>query len=144
MTGAYNYSADIDVQWPFGFGLSYTTFEYKDLRIDKAEFAPGDILTLSVTVRNSKAEGKEAVLLYSSDKVASISPDVMRLRGFDKISLKPGEEKEVKFSVPASDLAFVNYDGKWTLEKGDFEFIVADRVVKAVCTETKIWNTPNI
>ncbi len=145
MSGAYNYNADIDVQWPFGFGMSYTTFTYSDLKVDKAEFTPADDITVSVTVTNSgSVAGMEPVILYSSDLVASITPDVLRVRAFDKVSLKPGESKEVKFTIPAGDLAFVNYNGKWTLEKGDFEFTVANCKAKAVCTETKVWNTPNI
>lgn len=145
MEGAYNYSADIDVQWPFGFGMSYTTFEYSDLRIDKAEFSADDSLTLSVEVKNTGAvEGMEPVLLYSSDLVATVTPDVLRVRGFDKVSLKPGETKTVTFTIPASDLAFVGPDMKWRLEKGDFEFTVGDRRIKAVCKETKVWETPNL
>ena len=145
MSGAYNYNADIDVQWPFGFGMSYTTFTYSDLKVDKAEFTPADDITVSVTVTNSgSVAGMEPVILYSSDLVASITPDVLRVRAFDKVNLKPGESKEVKFTIPAGDLAFVNYNGKWTIEKGDFEFTVADCKAKAVCTETKVWNTPNI
>ena len=145
MSGAYNYSADIDVQWPFGFGMSYTDYEYSDIRVDKTEFTPADWLTVSVTIRNSGSrEGMEPVLFYSSDLVASITPDVIRLRGFDKISLKPGESKRVEFRIPASDLAFVGYDGRWRIEKGDFEFTIGGQKAKATCTETKIWETPNI
>ena len=85
MSGAYNYNADIDVQWPFGYGMSYTTFEYSNLTVDKTEFTPADKLTVSVTVKNTGSrEGIEPVLLYSSDLVASITPDVLRLRGFEK------------------------------------------------------------
>ena len=145
MSGAYNYSADIDVQWPFGFGMSYTDYEYSDIRVDKTEFTPAEWLTVSVTIRNSGSrEGMEPVLFYSSDLVASITPDVIRLRGFDKISLKPGESKRVEFRIPASDLAFVGYDGRWRIEKGDFEFTIGGQKAKATCTETKIWETPNI
>ncbi len=144
MEGAYNYSADIDVQWPFGFGMSYTTFEYSGISIDKAEFSPEDEITVSVDVKNTgSVEGKEAVIFYSSDLVASITPDVLRVRGFDKVSLKPGETKKVSFTIPTSDLAFVNYEGKWTLEKGEFEFTLGNQKVKASCTATKLWSTPN-
>ena len=145
MAGAYNYSADIDVQWPFGFGMSYTTFEYSDIAVDKSEFNAGESITVSVNVRNTgNVEGKEAVIFYSSDLIASITPDVLRVRGFDKVNLKPGESKKVSFTIPASDLAFVNYDGQWTLEKGEFEFTLGNQKVKASCTETKVWDTPNI
>ena len=145
MEGAYNYSADIDVQWPFGYGMSYTTYEYSGISIDKTEFTPTDDLKVSVNVKNTgNVEGKEAVIFYSSDLVATITPDVLKVRGFDKITLKPGESKTVEFTIPASDLAFVGADGKWTIEKGEFEFTIGDQKVKATCTDTKVWNTPNI
>lgn len=145
MSGAYNYSADIDVQWPFGYGLSYTTFDYSDIAIDKKDFTPSDDITVSVKVTNTgKTEGMESVIFYSSDLVASITPDVLRVRGFDKISLKPGESRIVSFTIPASDLAFVGHDGKWRLEKGDFEFTLGNLKVKAGCSDTKVWETPNI
>ncbi len=145
MSGAYDYSADIDVQWPFGFGLSYTTFEYSNLRLDKSEFTAADTLTISVDVKNTgNVEGMNSVLLYSSDLVASLTPDAYRVRGFDKISLKPGETKTVQFTIPASDLAFVNLDNRWTLEAGEFEFTVGSQTAKATCTQTKVWDTPNI
>ena len=97
MEGSYNYDAVMDVQWPFGFGLSYTEFAYSNLRLEGAsEFAAGDELKVSVDVTNTgKRAGKEAVLLYSSDLVASLIPDVKRLRGFEKIALEPGETKTV-------------------------------------------------
>lgn len=145
MSGAYDYSADIDVQWPFGFGLSYTTFQYSDIKVSTPEFSPEDNITVSVTVTNSgNMEGMEAVIFYSSDLVASVTPDAMRVRGFDKINLKPGESKEVSFTIPATDLAFVGYDNKWRIEEGDFEFILGNQKVQARCTSTKVWNTPNI
>lgn len=141
MEGAYNYNADIDVQWAFGYGISYTTFEYSDLTIDKPEFAPGDNLTISVTVTNTgNCDGMEPVILYSSDLVASISPDVLRVRGFDKIDLKAGESRRVSFDIPATALAFVNYKGKWTVEKGDFVFTIANQKVGAKCTETAVYD----
>ena len=140
MEGAYNYSSDIDIQWPFGYGMSYTTFEYSGLSVDKSEFNADDRLKISVTVKNTgSVEGMEPVILYSSDLVASITPDVLRVRGFDKVSLKPGESKEVSFEIPASDLAFVGYEGNWLLEKGEFEFTVGGQKTKATCTATKEW-----
>ena len=145
MSGAYNYSADIDVQWPFGFGMSYTTFEYSNIAVDKAEFGPADNITVSVDVKNTgSVEGMEPVIFYSSDLVASITPDVLRVRGFDKISLKPGETKRVEFTIPASDLAFVGYNGHWTIEQGEFKFTIGNQSANATCTETKVWDTPNI
>ena len=121
MGGNYNYDAVMDVQWPFGYGLSYTTYAYRNLRVDRTEFVASDELVFSVDVTNTgKVEGKESVLLYSKDVVASSTPDNIRLRNFEKISLKPGETKTVTMKLKGSDLAFVGYDGKWRLEKGDF------------------------
>lgn len=145
MAGAYNYDAVMDVQWPFGAGLSYTTFEYSGLNASVKSFKSTDIIEFNVTVRNSgNMAGKEAVLLYSSDVVASIVPDVKRLRAFDKIYLEPGESKVVTLRVPASSLAFVNADGKWTLEKGQFIFSVGSQNLTLDCTEDKVWNSQNI
>lgn len=144
MGGNYNYDAVMDVQWPFGFGLSYTHYAYSNLRVDKASFAPGDVLTVSVDVANNGGmEGKESVLLYSTDLVASSSPDNRRLRGFEKVSLKPGEKKTVTFSLKADDLAFVGHDGKWRLEKGGFTLGCGGLTASIECTATKVWDTPN-
>ena len=146
MDGSYNYDAVMDVQWTFGHGLSYTTFAYGDLVLESpASFKAGDDIKLSVKVTNTgDRAGKEAVLLYSSDLVASLIPDVKRLRGFEKVALEPGETKTVSFVVPADDLAFVGADGKWRLEEGDFRFSCGGLGVMAKCTETKVWETPNI
>lgn len=144
MAGAYNYDAVMDVQWTFGTGLSYTTFEYSGLKASATEFGADDVLTFDVTVKNTgSVAGKEAVLLYSSDLVASIVPDVRRLRAFDKIELQPGESKTVTMTVPASDLAFVNAEGRWTLEKGEFRFAAGNQSIVLDCTEDKVWNTQN-
>ena len=145
MAGAYNYDAKVSLQWPFGYGLSYTTFEYANLKTDKTHFTADDIITVTVDVKNTgKTAGKEAVLLYSSDLVASIVPDNKRLRDFTKIELQPGETKTVTFQLPAKNLAFVGADGRWTLEEGDFILKVGKRTVSIVCDATKVWDTPNI
>ena len=145
MEGAYDYDAKVSLQWPFGYGLSYTTFEYSNLKADHSQFTADDMLTVTVDVKNTGTKvGKEAVLLYSSDLVASIVPDNKRLRDFTKIELQPGETKTVTFSVPAKNLAFVGADGKWTLEEGDFQIKVGSLTVPLVCTKTKVWDTPNI
>ena len=145
MAGAYNYDAKVSLQWPFGYGISYTTYEYSNLRVDKSKFTAADVLTVSVDVKNTGAKaGKEAVLLYSSDLVASIVPDNKRLRDFTKIELQPGETKTVTFSLPAKSLAFVGADGRWTLEEGDFVLKVGNQSVGTACTQTKIWDEPNI
>ena len=145
MAGAYNYDAKVSLQWPFGYGLSYTTFDYSNLKVDKAQFTADDVLTISVDVKNTGTKaGKEAVLLYSSDLVASIVPDNKRLRDFTKILLEPGETKTVTFQLPASKLAFVGADGRWTLEDGDFILKIGNQTVHTACTQTKVWDEPNI
>ena len=128
MSGAYNYDAVVDVQWLFGTGMSYTTFKYGNLRVNKPEFKAGDQLIFNVEVTNTgKVAGKESVLLFSSDVVASTSPDVRRLRQFEKIDLQPGETKTVSLKVPAND----------------FRIQVGDQVITVRATETKKWDTPN-
>lgn len=145
MAGAYNYDAKVSLQWPFGYGLSYTTFAYSNLKVDKTNFTADDVLTVTVDVKNTGDRvGKEPVLLYSSDLIASMVPDNKRLREFTKVELQPGEMKTVTFSMPAKSLAFVGADGKWILEEGDFILKTGDQTVKVVCSETKKWDTPNI
>ncbi|MDE6711117.1 MAG: glycoside hydrolase family 3 C-terminal domain-containing protein, partial [Alistipes sp.] len=144
MEGAYNYDAQVAVQWAFGYGRSYTDFAYSNLQVDKTNFTADDELTFTVDVTNTgDRAGKESVLLFSSDLVASLSPDNRRLRAFGKIELQPGETKTVVLRLKGSDLAFVGYDGKWVLEQGDFRFQIGDRTVNAVCTRTRKWDTPN-
>lgn len=144
MAGAYNYEATIDVQWLFGYGLSYTTFKYSNLCVNRKEFTHKDTLSFSVDVTNTGSrEGMESVLLFSSDLVATTSPDIRRLRAFDKISLKPGETKTVTLKLPASDLAYVGYDEHWILEAGDFRITTRDQAINIKATETYRWTTPN-
>jgi len=145
MEGAYNYDAKVSLQWPFGYGMSYTTYEYSNLTVDKTQFTADDKLTVTIDVKNTgSVSGKEPVLLYSSDLVASVVPDNCRLRDFTKIELQPGETKTVSFTLPAKNLAFVGADGRWTLEEGDFVLKVGNQKVKTTCTETKVWDEPNI
>ena len=141
MEGAYDYNARITQQWGFGTGLSYTTFEYSNLRVDKAHFTKDDVLTVSVDVTNKgRMAGKESTLLYSSDLIASMTPDGRRLRQFDKISLNPGETRTVTLQLPASDLAFVGYDGHWRLEEGDFLLTVGSLSTQVTCDQTFVWD----
>ena len=141
MEGAYDYNARITQQWGFGTGLSYTTFEYANLRVDKAHFTKDDVLTVSVDVTNKgRMAGKESILLYSSDLIASMTPDGRRLRQFDKISLNPGETRTVTLQLPASDLAFVGYDGHWRLEEGDFLLTVGSLSTQVTCDQTFVWD----
>ena len=145
MAGAYDYDAKVILQWPFGYGLSYTSYIYSNLRVDKTSFTADDVLTISVDVKNTGSRaGKEAVLLYSSDLIASLTPDNKRLRAFDKVALEPGETKTVRFTLPAKDLAFVGADGRWTLEEGTFTLKVGRLTQDVQCTKTKTWDTPNI
>lgn len=146
MDGLYNYDATMDVQWPFGAGLSYTSFEYSGLKsISPVQFNADDMLTFEVTVKNTgSVKGKETVLLFSSDIIASKVPDVKRLRQFTKVELNPGESKIVRLEIPAHELAFVGHDGKWRLEKGQFRIACGSESMMIDCTETKVWDTPNI
>ena len=145
MAGAYDYDAKVTQQWPFGYGLSYTTFAYNNLRVDKSRFSADDMLTVSVDVTNTGSKaGKEAVLLYTSDLIASLTPDSRRLRDFKKVTLQPGERQTVTFQLPASSMAFVGADGKWVIEEGEFVLSVGGQTTKVECTETKKWETPNI
>ena len=141
MAGEYNYDAVLDVQWPFGYGLSYTTFEYSNLSVDKAEFTADDILKVSVDVKNTgSVAGKESVLVYSSDLVASLMPDVKRLRAFTKIELAPGESRTVTFEIPAKQLAFVGADMQWRLEEGDFRISAGGLSSMIKCSRTETWD----
>lgn len=145
MEGAYDYNAVVSVQWAFGYGLSYTTFSYGNMKVDRQEFRSGDVLKVSVDVTNTGGvAGKEAVLLFSSDLVASVIPENRRLREFTKIGLQPGETKTVTFELPADRLAFVGFDGRWTLEEGDFRLQAGTETTMLRCTETRVWDTPNI
>ena len=144
MEGAYNYDAQVSIQWAFGYGLSYTVFTYTNLKVDKQEFTADDILTFTVDVKNiGNRTGKESVLLFSSDRVASLTPDNRRLRAFEKVELEPGETRTVTLKVKGADLAFVGYDGKWILEKGDFRIQAGNQTVNIICKSTKKWETPN-
>ena len=145
MAGAYNYDARVSLQWPFGYGLSYTRFEYSNLRVDRTDFRADDVLTVSVDVKNvGSRAGKESVLLYSSDLIASIVPDNRRLRDFTKISLEPGEQQTVTFRLPANRLAFVGEDCRWRLEEGEFRLKVGNQTTLIRCQETRLWDEPNI
>ena len=144
MEGAYDYNAKITQQWGFGYGLSYTSYKYSNLKVSQSDFRHGDIIKVSVDVKNTgKVAGKESVLLFSSDLIASMVPDGRRLRAFDKIELQPGETKTVTFNLNADDLAFVGYDGKWVLEEGDFKLMIADQTVNIHCEKTYQWQSAN-
>lgn len=144
MEGAYDYNAKITQQWGFGYGLSYTSYKYSNLKVSQPDFRHGDIIKVSVDVKNTgKVAGKESVLLFSSDLIASVVPDGRRLRAFDKVELQPGETKTVTFELKADDLAFVGWNGKWRLEEGDFKLMIADQSADIHCTDTYQWPTAN-
>ena len=144
MEGAYDYNAKITQQWGFGYGLSYTSYKYSNLKVSQSDFRHGDIIKVSVDVKNTgKVAGKESVLLFSSDLIASMVPDGRRLRAFNKIELQPGETKTVIFELKADDLAFVGWDGKWRLEEGDFKLTIADQSADIHCTDTYLWKSAN-
>lgn len=144
MEGAYDYNAKITQQWGFGYGLSYTSYQYSNLKVSQSDFRHGDIIKVSVDVKNTgKVAGKESVLLFSSDLIASMVPDGRRLRAFDKVELQPGETKTMIFELKADDLAFVGWNGKWRLEEGDFKLMIADQSADIHCTDTYQWPTAN-
>lgn len=144
MEGAYDYDAVISVQWPFGYGLSYTTFEYSNFQVKAESFTAKDELHFSIDVTNSGTRaGKEVVMLFSRDLVASLTPEGRRLRAFQKVELQPSETKTVTMSIKGSDLAFVGADGKWILEQGDFRMQSGNQTLNITCSKTHKWDTPN-
>ena len=145
MGGNYNYDSVMDVEWEFGFGLSYTEYEYSNLKVSPDNFTADDLIEVSVDVQNvGKVAGMESVLLYVSDLYASITPDNKRLREFTKIKLEPSQKTTVNFTLKASDLAFVGADKKWRLEKGEFIVSCGDEKAEINAIEDKVWMTPNI
>jgi beta-glucosidase len=114
--------------YEFGYGLSYTTFRYSNLHLDKTDFKDNESLTITVDVTNTgNRDGKEAVLLYTSELYASITPDTKRLRAFNKITLKAGETKTVTFKINAKDISFINDLSKPVTEPGEFKVQIGDQ-----------------
>ena len=123
--GAYNYVGEVNNLYDFGFGLSYTSFEYSNLKLNSNQFSKNENIYLSVDIKNTgEIEGKEVIQVYSKDHYASLTPDIKRLRAFKKIKLKPGEIKNVKFEIQVKDLGFVNYQNKHVVETGKFDLMV--------------------
>lgn len=138
--GAYDYSADYNPQYDFGFGLSYTTFQYSELTVDKTSYAPNDEIVVTFKVKNiGSRSGKEVAQVYVSDLVASLTPDVKRLRAFDKVELKAGEEKLILMTIPVKDLGFINTNNKLTVEKGAFVIKVANLTKQINVNNNKTW-----
>lgn len=134
MEGAYDYNAVVSVQWPFGFGLSYTTFEYSNFQCSVQEFGADTELVFTVDVKNTgERVGKEVVMLYSRDMVASMVPENRRLRAFEKVEIQPGETVNVELKIKGSDLAFVNPKGEWTLEPGAFRMQAGNQTLMITC-----------
>jgi beta-glucosidase len=120
-------SEKYEPQWPFGHGLSYTTFEYSNLKLAGTEISKSDSLTVSVDVKNTgKRSGKEIVQLYLQDVVASVTPSVRRLKGFAKVSLEPGRTKTVTFTLTPEDLSFIGRENVPVVEAGDFKVMISD------------------
>ena len=138
MEGAYDYNAVVSVQWAFGYGLSYTPFEYSNLRVvEGSEFKAGDTIRIAVDVKNcGTRSAKHSVLLFINDDVASVIPDARRLRDFTKIEFAAGQSKTVEFELSAEELAFVGQDGKWHLEEGTFTIQCDNLTAKLTCTQT--------
>ncbi len=127
MAGAYGYEGNVNVLYPFGYGLSYTSFDYFDLNIEKTDVNINDTVKVSVTVKNTgSCKGKEVVQVYYRDMIASLTPDNRKLCAFEKISLDPGESKNVSFSIPLSRFSFVNSENQRITEKGEFKIMVGN------------------
>ena len=123
--GAYNYVGEVNNLYDFGFGLSYTSFEYSNLKLNSNQFSKNENIYLSVDIKNTgEIMGKEVIQVYSKDHYASLTPDIKRLRAFKKIELKPGEIKNVKFEIKVQDLGFINYQNKHVVETGIFDLMV--------------------
>jgi beta-glucosidase len=123
----------LNVQWPFGYGLSYTTFAYRGLRADQSELKPGGSVRVTVEVENTgQRAGKHTVQLYVSDLVATVTPPVRLLKGFQKVSLEPGQTQTVRFELNWDDLAFIGIDNKPVVEPGEFTINVGDLSVGLV------------
>lgn len=130
-----------DPLYPFGYGLSYTSFSYSDLELSSNKAKGNQSITASVTLTNTGSyEGKEVVQLYIRDVVGTITRPVSELKGFQKINLKPGESKKISFTITPEDLKFYNYDLKYDWEAGDFEIMIgtnAQSVKKATVNWSK-------
>lgn len=133
----------MDVLFPFGYGLSYTNFEYSNLKISKNEIDDTEKVTVSVNIKNiGDVFGKEIVQLYIRDKESSVTRPEKELKGFEKIGLEPGEEKEVTFILNKRSFAYYNVDlGDWHVESGEFEILIGKSSREIVLKEVITVNT---
>nr|MDA3852743.1 glycoside hydrolase family 3 C-terminal domain-containing protein [Bacteroidales bacterium] len=137
--GMYDYGGGFYPQYEFGFGLSYTTFEYSKINLSSSSFNADDEIMISIKVKNTgKVKGKEVIQLYSYDKYASVTPDVKRLRKFDKILLNPNEEKTVSFTINAQDLSFINAQSQRVTEAGEFELTIGSQSASISYTDYEL------
>jgi beta-glucosidase len=113
--------------YPFGHGLSYTTFNISNVRLGATSIGPADTITVSVDVENTgKRAGDEVVQLYVQDVIASVTRPVQELKGFRRITLNPGERRQVEFSLTQEHLGFYNREMKWIVEPGEFRVRVSN------------------
>ena len=123
--GAYNYVGEVNNLYDFGYGLSYSDFTYSNFKLNRDQFNLNDTIRVSVDVRNiSDINGYETIQLYSSDLYASITPDIKRLRDFNKVEIKGGELKTIIFDLPVSELAFANAKNEFVVEPGKFKLAI--------------------
>lgn len=140
LEGMYDYESDVAIQYEFGHGLSYTSFRYSNFSVSDEELTPGGLVKISVTVENTGSrEGKETVMLFSSDLYATVTPDNKRLRGFKKVFLKPTESTTVEFEISAKDLAFYNRDNQLVAGEGEFILRIDDFNETIRLTETVVF-----
>jgi beta-glucosidase len=113
--------------YPFGFGLSYTTFELSDLQLNQLKYSENDTVTARINVKNTGIKGgSEVVQLYVKDLLASVSRPVIELKGFQKVYVNPGESKQVTIKIPVKELRFLNENMNWTVEKGTYRIMVGN------------------
>jgi len=131
--------AGFDPLFPFGYGLSYTTFQYSNLKLSSKEFSPKEKITITFDLKNTgNCDGTEVAQLYVRDKVGSVTRPVKELKRFTRITLKPGETKNVSFTLPIEELAFWNIDMKKVVEPGDFTLWVGTNSQEGISVNFKV------
>ena len=131
--------AGFDPLFPFGYGLSYTTFQYNNLKLSATEFTPKDQIEVTFDLKNTgKYEGTEVAQLYVRDKVGSVTRPVKELKRFTRVTLKPGETKNISFALPVEELAFWNINMKKVVEPGDFTLWVGTNSQEGISADFKV------